>query len=200
MTTEPAPVEAFEAQGRTAIKTWVFFDTLQCAIYWGYGGFNGYVRLPEGSIDRTIAEVVDDVREDTPTRPGALGLPVSSVPMGYDMLQDLQVHGGVTFGPDDGWIGFDTAHAGDNWTDEEIEKYLREGDPASWEELERRRSVMEKAGFGRDMAIPGRFGREHGSLSMWDRDWTMEQLVEETNALAAQVYERLRGLGVLAGV
>lgn len=197
---EPALIAPFEAQGRSAIKTWVFYDTLQCAIYWGYSGFNGYVRLPEGSIDRVIAEVTDDVRKDSPDEPGASGIPINRVPMGYDMLDDLEVHGGITFGPEDGWIGFDTGHAGDNWTDEEIEKWLREGDPLMWEELELRRRHMEQAGLGRDMALPGRHMREHGQFMPWDRDWTMEQLVEETNHLAAQVYERLRGLGVLCDI
>lgn len=31
---------------------------------------------------------------------------------------EVEVHGGVTFGPDrDGWIGFDTLHGGDIWPD-----------------------------------------------------------------------------------
>lgn len=29
----------------------------------------------------------------------------------------VQVHGGVTFGPKGGWIGFDTMHYGDYWPD-----------------------------------------------------------------------------------
>lgn len=196
---EPRPIAAFEAMGRTAIKAWVFYDTLPCAIYWGYAGFNGYVQLPEGSIDRVIAEVADTVRTDSPMEPGILGIPVSSAPMGYDMLDGLEVHGGVTFGPDDGWIGFDTGHAGDNWTDEEIEKWLKDGDPLMWQELEGRKRRLAEAGLSPDMWMPGRIGREYGIISGWDRDWTMEQLVEETNHLAAQVYERLRGVGVLNG-
>lgn len=34
----------------------------------------------------------------------------------YEQAQQIEVHGGVTYGPnDDNWIGFDTLHSGDNW-------------------------------------------------------------------------------------
>lgn len=52
---------------------------------------NGYARLPEGHPFRTLDLQMDD----------------------YDKLH---VHGGITYGPtDDGWVGFDTSHAGDIW-------------------------------------------------------------------------------------
>jgi hypothetical protein len=36
----------------------------------------------------------------------------------HEHAEQVEVHGGVTYGPDDdGWIGFDTLHAGDIWPD-----------------------------------------------------------------------------------
>lgn len=35
---------------------------------------------------------------------------------------DVNIHGGLTYA-EEGWIGFDTAHAFDIWTDEELSKY-----------------------------------------------------------------------------
>jgi len=51
-----------------------------------YGAVNGYVRIPDGH-------------------------PWSG--LDYDAI-DVRVHGGLTFARD-GWIGFDTLHAGDYW-------------------------------------------------------------------------------------
>ncbi|QFP97013.1 hypothetical protein SEA_SUERTE_42 [Gordonia phage Suerte] len=51
-----------------------------------YGAVNGYVLLPEGHPWRGLD---------------------------YDQI-DVEVHGGLTYGHD-GWIGFDTLHAGDVW-------------------------------------------------------------------------------------
>lgn len=51
-----------------------------------YGAVNGYVRIPE----------------DHPWH----GL-------GYDDI-DVEVHGGLTYA-NEGWVGFDTLHAGDYW-------------------------------------------------------------------------------------
>lgn len=56
-----------------------------------YGAVNGYARLPEGHPWRDKELQMDD----------------------YDLVD---VHGGITYGPDaDGWIGFDTLHAFDVW-------------------------------------------------------------------------------------
>jgi hypothetical protein len=52
------------------------------------GGCNGYVKLPTG------------------------------YPRVWNTYNDIgvEVHGGLTYGPDeDGWVGFDTLHAGDAW-------------------------------------------------------------------------------------
>lgn len=58
-----------------------------------YGAINGYVRVPE---DSGITE---------------------------EILNDISVHGGITYGTDlgaeGGWIGFDTLHAGDWWPGDE---------------------------------------------------------------------------------
>ena len=56
-----------------------------------YGAVNGYIQLPEGHPWR------------------AHELQLGEGP-------DIDVHGGITYGPDaSGWIGFDTLHAGDVW-------------------------------------------------------------------------------------
>lgn len=56
-----------------------------------YGAVNGYARLPEGHPWRELDLMFDD-------------------------CEVVDVHGGVTYGPDEqGWIGFDTLHAWDIW-------------------------------------------------------------------------------------
>lgn len=38
----------------------------------------------------------------------------------HGIVEQVEVHGGITFGPTDaGWIGFDAMHAGDRWPMEE---------------------------------------------------------------------------------
>lgn len=64
---------------------------LECTIRTsGMEFFNGYVRLPSTHVGF-----------------GA----------GYDQLnRTIRAHGGLTYGVDkDGWVGFDTGHAGDYW-------------------------------------------------------------------------------------
>lgn len=57
-----------------------------------YGAINGYVRLPEGHPWRMLADIQ------------------------FTDQPDVDVNGGITYGVDkDGWIGFDTLHAGDYW-------------------------------------------------------------------------------------
>jgi hypothetical protein len=56
-----------------------------------FGAVNGYALLPEGHPWRDLDLQTSD----------------------YDKGPD--VHGGITFGPKDGWVGFDTLHAGDSW-------------------------------------------------------------------------------------
>lgn len=58
-----------------------------------YGAINGYARLPEGHPFRSRDLQIDDEHV-------------------------LHVHGGITYGPTtNGWVGFDTLHAGDIWPD-----------------------------------------------------------------------------------
>lgn len=57
-----------------------------------YGAVNGYVRLPDGHPWRELNDIQ------------------------FDDQPDVDVNGGITYGVDDeGWIGFDTPHAGDYW-------------------------------------------------------------------------------------
>lgn len=206
---EPARIEAFHVgpfddrhPPRSPIKLWVFFDTLRCAIYPAglAQGFNGYVQLPEDSVDRLLAEVYDNFEQERQNDPdyrdrfGPRRRPWSA--LGYQILSDLQVHGSLTYGPDEqGWVGFDTGHAGDDWSDAELERHLNTAENHQvWLQLQRMWEMV-----GRDSWPPGRVSRS-GPPLRWDRDWTIELLIEETEALAAQVYERLRGAGVLNGV
>lgn len=55
---------------------------------------NGYVYIPEGNPLRGLD---------------------------YTEIEGIEIHGGLTFSEDD-WIGFDTVHYGDIWSDEELEK------------------------------------------------------------------------------
>lgn len=57
-----------------------------------YGAINGYVQVPEGHPWRDLAN-------DAPE------------------LAGVNVHGGLTYNGDDGWVGFDTLHYRDVWPD-----------------------------------------------------------------------------------
>lgn len=88
-----------------------------------------------------------------------------SFPKGYDDIE-VDVSGGLTYGVDgDGWVGFDTAHAGDIWTEEA----LRE---AGVEVSDRARSFMES--WNRDAAEP------------WATRWTLDGMIAEVERLANQ--------------
>lgn len=76
---------------------------------------------------------------------------------GYDDIP-VEVHGGLTYGNNDGWIGFDTAHAWDIWSDEAL------------------------AEIGGENRYRMSFGRDD-----WDIDWTLARVVAEAESLAAQV-------------
>ena len=81
----------------------------------------------------------------------------------------LSVHGGITAGPDrDGWIGFDTLHAGDVWDD------------SSWMPP----SMGESTSIDRRCRPPGGFGGEI--------HWTLNRLVAETEQLADQIAALIR--------
>lgn len=73
----------------------------------------------------------------------------------------VTVHGGLTYG-EDGWFGFDTAHGNDSWS---IEELTRAG-------VEITDSIRDLAEFRQRYAVTS---------------WTVDELVEETNKLAAQL-------------
>jgi hypothetical protein len=64
-----------------------------------WGTVNGYALLPEGHPWRELDLQSSD----------------------YDKGPD--VHGGITYGPSDGWVGFDTAHSGDVWPGSDMPTY-----------------------------------------------------------------------------
>lgn len=81
------------------LEEWEIYG-IQCRIVWGAGPWAcGYCQLPEEYEGQQL-ETFNDVND----------------------AFDVNVHGDLTYGPDeDGWIGFDTAHAYDFWPDEELE-------------------------------------------------------------------------------
>ena len=80
----------------------------------------------------------------------------------YESLDEAGViaHGGLTYGPDgDGWLGFDTAHAWDVWTEAALAEIGGEHDP---------RFIFH---------LPGGTGNTY---------WSLNLLVSEVQNLAAQ--------------
>lgn len=72
-------------------KRWTH-EGIECAIlgHPRFGHLNGYVQVPRG-VELPLDEYGDPI---------------------------VDAHGGITYGLDEeGWIGFDTAHAGDYWPD-----------------------------------------------------------------------------------
>lgn len=80
--------------------------------------------------------------------------------MDYMEIENIEVHGGLTFSEDD-WLGFDTAHYGDLWSDEELEKVGGSNITAAehWPTIGGKEIVQ----------------------------WTLDKLEEETKYLARQV-------------
>lgn len=163
------------------VKTWVAHG-IECAIYVNPSGagFNGYCRLPDNSPDRIIAEAADAADD----RSGPFGVFLEHAKLGYLALDDLEVHYGVNYGPDDeGWIGFDTNHHMDDWSDEELKRYLLPNYPEAWARLNEVWRLI-----GNDFMPPGRVAKKHGMPAI---DWTMERLAAEVEHLAEQVKARL---------
>lgn len=131
------------------LKVWTAHGVV-CALGEGYNAINGYVCLPPNHSWRTAD--LQGWNEDSP---------------------EVSVHGGITFGPHvTGWIGFDTSHAWDRWSEEELVKA-----GASDEMLERSlqyRRITEDTSRRPDP---------------WDIDWTADKLVAEVEDLARQVKE-----------
>jgi hypothetical protein len=173
-----------------AIKLWRVLD-VDCAIYLPSHlyAFNGYVRLPEQHPDALSAfayDAFDDARRVVqPEEFVTGGMPIGKhTPVGYYVLTDLDVHGGLTYGPDaDGWVGFDTSHAGDDWPNEEIAKYVQPRSQPAWDYFLRMQNIV-----GEDAWPPSRLS--HRMEPQWGRSWTMERLAAEVETLALQVVAR----------
>lgn len=176
---EPVPVLAF---GRPAIKLWTHAG-LNCAIYWGRSSFNGYVQLPPGHVEREFAEAYTEVkRQDFEAEPDPLWR--RFIPSGYDLVS-AEAHGGLTYGPDEqGWVGFDTAHYMDDWSDEEIERWLRPVDEEAWLEFREMQLLIP------DAWPAGRLTKKDGRLDY--HPWTMEELIGEVEDVAAQLAALVR--------
>ncbi|MFE5092096.1 hypothetical protein ACFRCI_17325 [Streptomyces sp. NPDC056638] len=117
-----------------AIKQWDAYG-MPCLIRAGFTSLNGYVRLPQGKYDSKTVERI------------------------------FETHWGITYGPDEeGWIGFDTAHANDYWPPDDLVSHVgNEG--------------MMVANTLREYAIKYGGGRR----------WTLDKLKAETESLAQQV-------------
>jgi hypothetical protein len=77
----------------------------------------------------------------------------------YDEI-DVDAHGGITYADEDGWIGFDTAHAFDYWAPAELAKFG--GKPSKYSVTYEERMHM----------------------------WTLDLLEKETKRLARQIDEK----------
>lgn len=122
-------------------------EGVYCALGAGYAAVNGYVLLPDGHPWREL-----DL-------------------CGEDWERGPEVHGGITFGPDDtGWIGFDTAHAWDYWTEEEL-----------------CRAGLDGADLARAVQFQDQLYHYAPPDDPDNRHWTAKQLIAEVEHLARQV-------------
>jgi hypothetical protein len=101
-----------------------------------------------------MQQTVDDLRDATKDSDHPFD-PESS-------LTGLSSHPAVTFLDTGGWVGFDTSHGGDIWTDEELAK----------------------------IGLPPREGifRDWFDDMPWSRRWTIEMVRNEARHLALQIY------------
>lgn len=107
--------------------------------------------------------------------------PVSSVLNGYACIPDgvtinvdtLEVHGGISYGNGDctGWIGFDTAHAGDSWDLDELREKVGLHITAAGEMFQQQERSM-------------------WSGAPWEKTWTVDLLKAECERLCAQIAAR----------
>lgn len=116
------------------VEAWQAYG-LRCSITFGLLCFNGYVRIPGNLYSPEAADRV------------------------------LQASGGITYGPDDeGWVGFDTGHAGDYWAPDDLASYIS---PQVLELANTMRGIAER--------YPG------------GHRWTLDDLREAVEDLAQQV-------------
>lgn len=127
----------------------------------------------------TVTDVIESGRADVVQRFQHLGIECLVVEIqghycGYvktsltghydDYQQTFDVHGGLTYGPDEGgWLGFDCAHAGDAC-------FTADGEP------------LEGHGTKTELEMRERLGDRE-----WQHDWRPQDVVEETRNLADQV-------------
>jgi hypothetical protein len=161
------------------------YEGIECGLAMGFMGVNGYVRLPPGHPDLPVAEAYNIIDKENRknsewewARKWAEDSEKRGWSTGHDAL-DYDVHEGLTYGPDeDGWIGFDTGHAFDYWSDEEIEKVPI--DAPNMAQHRQMREVMKKTGFP--------FGERN--IALPNIHWTVEKVAAEVEKLAAQVNVR----------
>lgn len=124
-------------QSGRILATWTYRGLTCRTAIGGWGGC-GYVQLPHGHPDA-----------------------------GH-LADSYEVHGGITYGPDaDGWLGFDTGHAGDSWPERLVRAWIKRGLPAH-----------RLADLTEDRKQP------------WDKRWSLAELKRETKRLADQVIDR----------
>lgn len=200
---EPAPMAAYldwpQDAGRQApkpLKLWVYEGVLRCAMYPSrLGSCNGYVQLPQSSPDRVLAEAYNAFKTEQLTEEAAAGDPLAAALVrrgsnhGYDILGDIEAHGGLTYGPDEeGWIGFDTGHAWDDWPNETLREILLPDNEDIWLHFREMQLIV-----GEHMYPAGRMSKGDS----WYIAWTLDRLEAAVNDLAAQVYARLKAVGAL---
>lgn len=156
-----APVHELEIKG------------LHCVTYSTmFGNLNGYVHLPMLHPDRVAAEFVNLTGTEEPFLfPDGITLGTNR-PRGYDYVE-VNVPGGWTYGPDDdGWIGFDTLHAGDVWPE-----YLRRQlVPETWRT--RLEQLIAMDFFDDDIGAYG---------TLWSVEHLLDRLRQAATELAAKI-------------
>jgi len=165
------------------IETWTHAG-IDCAIgHTSLQGrcFNGYARLPDNHPLRRIVDAHATLRPDDPAW-RVLENVIEESDWG------LSVHGGLNYGPDDeGWIGFDTAHAGDLWRAEDFLPHMTDKQRAVFEYM--RDNLVGPYPVLRDW-----YDEHHPVESFWverPRLWTLERLRKEVNSLADQLADQI---------
>lgn len=145
------------------LRAWTHRGVL-CAVAHGGMSINGYVCIPPDHPWRALTSY-----DDLPVSVhGGLtwGPERVSEPITWEDVT-LPAHPGKTWDEVRGWVGFDTGHGGDWWSDEA----LAEAGVVLDERMRRSRELIGKLGSA--------FGRRI--------DWTLPLLMEETTRLADQV-------------
>lgn len=167
-------VPHYRDQGLPPHTTWMT-EGLPCALYVnGFGGLNGYVRLPETHPDRIMAATAIDFGRQSFVWPD--GRHEFTTGVGYDHISVL-VHGGWTFGPDDyGWIGFDTNHGFDKWPRETSEELILNcGHNKTIFQYFETRDMLNK------------YLHNPYVSAKYNKNWTVQRVIDETEQAAVQL-------------